>query len=233
VIQLTGRFVPIKLNAEKDGETVARKYEVRGFPTILFIDPELFDTETGGVVGRIRGYLPPVPFSEQLQSIAQAQQDFPALLERLKVNKNDLEAISGLVVIHHMRQENAKASDLLETGLKIDPENAQGFLTKALNAVADTYQEASEFDKAIVLFKKAAQSGKKTSEIAYAKESIAACYMSQGKIPEAATELNAVLLLPGLSEQDQRQARSLQAAVQDVLKRDKNQTEKTQPSDDM
>ena len=38
MIQLTGQFVPVKLNAEKDGKAAKDKYHVQGYPTILFIN---------------------------------------------------------------------------------------------------------------------------------------------------------------------------------------------------
>ncbi len=43
--------VPIKVNAEKGGEDVARRFSVQGFPTVLFVDA------TGALVHRIDGYV--------------------------------------------------------------------------------------------------------------------------------------------------------------------------------
>lgn len=44
-------FVAIKADAEGRGETAARRFGVRGFPTILFLDPD------GREVRRIEGYV--------------------------------------------------------------------------------------------------------------------------------------------------------------------------------
>ena len=44
-------FVALKVNAEKGGRAVAERYEVRGYPTILFISPD------GRVVRQVRGYV--------------------------------------------------------------------------------------------------------------------------------------------------------------------------------
>ncbi|MHB1046696.1 MAG: thioredoxin family protein [Thermoanaerobaculia bacterium] len=44
-------LVAVKVNAEKGGEEIARRYRVRGYPTILFLDGE------GKVVERIDGYV--------------------------------------------------------------------------------------------------------------------------------------------------------------------------------
>jgi thiol:disulfide interchange protein len=44
-------FVPIKINAEKGGRSVAEKYGVEGFPTILFVAAD------GRVVRKVQGYV--------------------------------------------------------------------------------------------------------------------------------------------------------------------------------
>lgn len=44
-------LVAVRVNAEKGGEDVARRFGVRGYPTILFVDG------TGNVVERIEGYV--------------------------------------------------------------------------------------------------------------------------------------------------------------------------------
>ncbi len=59
-----GGFVSVRLNAEKDGRDVAERFNVDGYPTILFLDAR------GGEVGRIPGYMEPGPFLAELQDIA-------------------------------------------------------------------------------------------------------------------------------------------------------------------
>lgn len=44
-------LVAVKVNAEKGGEEIARRYRVRGYPTILFLDG------AGNVVERVDGYV--------------------------------------------------------------------------------------------------------------------------------------------------------------------------------
>lgn len=53
--------VPIRVNAERGGEAVVRRYSVQGFPTILFVDGD------GNVVKRVDGY---VPVERMLEMIA-------------------------------------------------------------------------------------------------------------------------------------------------------------------
>lgn len=67
VRQALARFVPVRLDAEKDGRAQADRLGVRGYPTIVFLDP------AGAEVGRIGGYLEPGPFLAELDSIAAAR----------------------------------------------------------------------------------------------------------------------------------------------------------------
>lgn len=55
-------LVAIRVNAEKGGEKVAEKYDVQGFPTILFVDG------SGNIVKRIDGY---VDATEMLRTLAE------------------------------------------------------------------------------------------------------------------------------------------------------------------
>ncbi len=55
--------VTVRLNAEKDGRDAAARFNVDGFPTIIFLDP------AGSEIGRIPGYMEPGPFLQELTDI--------------------------------------------------------------------------------------------------------------------------------------------------------------------
>lgn len=57
------RLVTVRLNAEKDGREAAARFNVEGFPTLIFLDAK------GAEVGRIPGYMEPGPFLEELKDI--------------------------------------------------------------------------------------------------------------------------------------------------------------------
>jgi thiol:disulfide interchange protein len=59
------QVVSVRLNAEKDGREDAARFNVEGFPTLIFLDA------TGAEVGRIPGYLEPGPFLDELHNILQ------------------------------------------------------------------------------------------------------------------------------------------------------------------
>ncbi len=59
--------IPVKVNAEKGGEDVARRYAVEGFPTILFVDAN------GQVVKRIDGYVDADEMLRTIQALPRAR----------------------------------------------------------------------------------------------------------------------------------------------------------------
>jgi tetratricopeptide (TPR) repeat protein len=202
VIRSLGQFVPVKINAEKEGVAVAKRYGVQGYPNILFIDSK------GAVVSRIGGYMPPGPFAEQLAQIGELR-NLPQLEARVRANPRDVEALARLATLYAQRGETQRAAQLLAQVEKADPQNATGRLARAYNAVADRYQEKRQFDKAIPLFRKAAATGRSPYDIGYARLSIAVCYLSQQKTKEAIPELEATLAVPNVPEDMKQQAQQL------------------------
>ena len=66
VARQLSRVVYLRLDAEREGEALAQRYGVDGFPTLLFLTP------SGEVAGRIVGYLPPPAFEMRARSIIDA-----------------------------------------------------------------------------------------------------------------------------------------------------------------
>lgn len=60
VAEASRALVAVRINAEKEGEKVAQRYDVQGYPTVLFVDG------SGSVVKRIDGY---VDAAEMLQTL--------------------------------------------------------------------------------------------------------------------------------------------------------------------
>ncbi len=190
MIRLSGQFVPIKVNAEKEGAAAAKKYSVNGFPTILFVDG------AGTVQSKIGGYMPAGAFGDELVKIQTAYRDLPLLEAKHKASPGNAAVSSKLAAIYAGKGNLPKASQLLADAEKSDPGNSNGKLTTAYNAVADGYQTAQQFDKAIPLFRKAAKTSKVGKDKAYALISIAVCYFSQQKFKDGIPDLEALLAMP-------------------------------------
>lgn len=207
MIQLAGQLVPLKVNAEKsDGPTIAKKYGVHGFPTILFIN------STGEVEGKIGGYMPPEGFSQQMEAIAKSHSEFPALEAKYKAHPNDAAMAAQMAGAYAGRGMMVKAESALAAAEK-GPSQDKNALAKAYNAVGDHYQESGEFDRAISLFQKGAKLAVSPNDLAYSHMSIAACYWSQNKPSAAIPSLEATLKVPNCPKDMKAQAEQMLAAA--------------------
>lgn len=217
MIKLAAQFVPLKTNAEKDGKDEAKKYGVRGYPTILFLD------DKGEIVGRIGGYMPPGPFAEQMQRIADAQTELPKLEEALKKHPDDAGANAKIAGIYAMR---GKIEDAEKAFARAEKAGAKGDeMARAANELGDHYQGGEKYDQAIGFFQKADAAAKDTKLRSYAKLSIAYCHMSKGD-PEAAKKAAREVVDLKASDDDVKMAKRLLGEKVDEKPAEKKEKEK-------
>jgi len=84
------RFVPMKVNGEKDGAELAARFGVDSYPTLIFLDAD------GSEMDRILGYLPPDRFLRRVRRI-QTGDTFLACLKDLEEDPGNIEAIQRSV----------------------------------------------------------------------------------------------------------------------------------------
>ena len=204
VIALTkASFIPVKINAEKEGQAAAAKYGVRSYPTILFIDGN------GQVAGRIGGYAPPAPFAEQMQKIAASARQFPAAVSAYKANPNNTAAAAKITELYANRGDAKNAVSAYAYVKKNDPANAKGYLVKAANNIGDLFQSTGDLDKAVPFFEQAARVAKTSGDAAYAHMSIAACYAQMRDTGKAVAALKAGLANPKVSASDKKELQTM------------------------
>ena len=201
---MTEQFVPVKVNAEKGGEQVAKKYKVRGFPTILFING------SGEIESKIGGYMPPSGFAQQLVQVSWAHSNFDKLSARAKANPGDGEAAAGLAAIYAWRGKGEQGSAMLAAAEKAGYSDPKA-MARAYNAVGDFYQESEQFDRAVANFDKAIKVGKDPNDVAYAQISAAVCYFSLSKPKSASPYLKSLISLPGAPKEYVEQAKQMLA----------------------
>ncbi len=233
VIKLSEQFVPVKVNAETEGEQMAfaQAYGITGFPTILFLDPkEAFDPATAkkkpeskdeeknaatGLVGKVVGYLPAEPFSERLESIVKSYKEFPSLVKKYKGDPGDVAFAKEMIVAYQLRGDIDRAEailkDLEKRGVKDD-------LSTAYNAVGDSYQEKGDFEAAIPYFQKAAEQAKTPKDKAYAQMSIAVCYASMGQFAESVPLLEEITKMGDGVEEEKAQAENILTQIRRIMK---------------
>lgn len=99
-------FVSLKINAEKgEGTELTKKYGVRGFPTMLVVDPE------GDEVDRIIGFRPPDSFVATLKLYLEGK-SFGAFKKRAEKDPTDFEAVLGLGKKYGERGKHDEAGKL-------------------------------------------------------------------------------------------------------------------------
>jgi thiol-disulfide isomerase/thioredoxin len=102
VIELSGSFVSLKLDAEKSprGRELAQRYGVSGFPTIVFLEPD------GTLVGRIVGFLPAPDFALRMKKVSQYRTAVRERLAELKAGRyaNSAALLSMLVELDRVRE---------------------------------------------------------------------------------------------------------------------------------
>ena len=204
VVALTkASFIPVKINAEKEGMAAATKYGVRSYPTILFIDGN------GEVAGRIGGYAPPGPFAEQMEKIAKSARELPLVSAKFKKNPNDAATAFKMTDLYANRGDAARAAAAYMYVKKNDPKNAKGYLVKAANTMGDLFQSKTEGSKAIPYFQQAAQVAKVSGDAAYAHMSIAACYASMRDLNRAASALKTGIADVKVSASDKKEMQTM------------------------
>ncbi len=90
VRQELSKFVPVRLNAEKEGAEAARRFGVESYPTMIFVDP------SGDEVERISGYLPPDRFLDEVRRIKTGDTLY-ACLQELENDPTNTDAIRRAV----------------------------------------------------------------------------------------------------------------------------------------
>jgi thioredoxin-related protein len=190
IIRLSSQVVAVKVDAEHEGQTLARKYQVRGFPTILFLN------EAGGVEGMIGGYLPPVGFAQNFSDTMKRHQNFVAAQTRYHKNSNDVQAAFDLEGFYVAQGNSAQTIAMQQQVERLDPQNAKGILSRSVLSLGDFYSMRGQFDKSVSLYRRAIHITKAPHDMAYGHLSIAYCDLSQKRLKQALPELQAVRAVP-------------------------------------
>lgn len=189
-IAAASKFVPVRVNVEKEGVDLAKRYHITNYPTVLFV------AKDGRDVGTIDGFEQPAEFVKHAEAFLTDYNKEPGLRQKYNANPKNLDAVAGLGTIEADRYHIAAALNKIHEAEALDPKNATGKLSDLYNAVGDHYQNASKFDSAITYFKKAADTSKVTDKKAYALLSIATCYLTMDRPSEQPSDADIAVLRP-------------------------------------
>ena len=207
------KLVSVKVDTETpEGAKLQQKFEVSGLPTIMFLDGE------GKIQGKIVGFKPASPFLAKLEILNKAYKEMPAMLAKLKANPGD-KIVADVAQIYVDRGDLKEAEKVLAAAKTAGADAKE--LAKVHNAIGDGHQEAQRYPEAIKEFNKAAEAGAPKDKV-YAISSVAACYMSMGKMKDATAAIEKSLAVEGATDEDKKEA----LALRDNLKKATEMAEK-------
>jgi thioredoxin-related protein len=133
-------LVPIKIDAEKgEGIDIAKKYKVRGYPTILLI------TADGQEIDRVLGFVPPDPFLKNITDYVNGVGTIGSLKARLAEEPNDPATVYAVASKYAERNDYADAAEQFKHLLALDPGNTLGHREEARYIIAmASYREEKD-----------------------------------------------------------------------------------------
>lgn len=133
-----------KIDAEKgEGPDLAKKYGVKGFPTIVFTNPE------GEEIDRIYGYVPAGQFLETMKDYNSGVNTYSYFKQKLSDNPDDPEFNFKMAekITNNGLEEDVKV--YLNKTITIDPDNAKGFTDDAKFMIAYLDNDADALTRLI------------------------------------------------------------------------------------
>jgi tetratricopeptide (TPR) repeat protein len=178
------------VNAEKEGVDLAKKYNVHGYPTILFLN------QKGDVVYKIGGYLPPAPFKQEIGIANEVNGKLSGYEKKLLAHPNDLWTMERLALIYAKQENVARAVPLVEKAEKLDPKAEKGALSDAYDALGAYYQGKEDNEHARSMYEKAYATTKEDFVKADAGLSLAQVYVALNQPEKAVPYLEALKAMP-------------------------------------
>lgn len=123
------KVIPMKMDAEKEGEEAAVKYKVKAYPTILFLDRE------GKEISRTSGFRDKEEILKIIRKNCEDTRSIDSLRDAYGKNQDDI-AMASILAKKLISSEDKKsieeAKAILEKIFKADPENKRGAGAQAL-----------------------------------------------------------------------------------------------------
>lgn len=110
-----------KIDAEKgEGVEFARKYKIKGYPTVLFLDGD------GNEIDRVYGYYPAKDFYEMMVDYNKGVNTFSSLKAALEKDPDDILANLKIAEKYIALGQNDSAKKYLNKIIEVDPQNLSG-----------------------------------------------------------------------------------------------------------
>lgn len=189
VLKQASLYVPVKLDAEKEGKALAKRYEVTGYPTFVLTDPK------EKVLGIAEGYKKPKDFTSRIEQILNQDSTKAKLARVLGTNPNDGKANSQLAIQLLGDGKDKEAMTHIETAKRVGyrgPELARALTEYGKMFVQFDFANGSKYlEEAISL-----QAPESLSD---AYESLMLCALYANKKEEALSIAKRMVAAPGLA----------------------------------
>jgi thiol-disulfide isomerase/thioredoxin len=141
---MTG-FVCVHVDAEKgEGPTLAKRYGAHGFPTMVVVD------DAGEEVDRIVGYLPPAPFTTEIQRIARGENTLKSLRRAVAADPKDLGAALDLAT--KLVENDPEAAERVLKAIPADAKPNDAQAGKKALLLAQALQESNKYAEALAAY---------------------------------------------------------------------------------
>lgn len=189
VAQLSRQFVPLKLDAERDGKKLAGNLGVRAYPTISFVDA------SGEERHRNPGYLPPDQFAQMLKSVAPRAGDLLGAKKAVATNPNDAAAQARLALALAVTGDADEADAALKKALAANATDPA--VGQAANTLGDHYQAAGKTDQALAAYAIAADTAREPAVRAHALLGQMRVHSAKGESEKATSAARELAALQG------------------------------------
>ncbi len=142
VISMSTDNIFVKINAEADSE-LAQSYGVEGYPTVVITKP------SGEEIDRIRGYVAPKDFYNQVQLYLQGKETLDDYLTRLQSEPGNIDYLMTISDKYVARSQFDKAIEYSQKAVDLDPDNKQEYGAMAMAAIANAKGMSKDYAGAI------------------------------------------------------------------------------------
>lgn len=205
VVKKAANFVPLGLDAEKEGRALAAKYKVTAYPTIIFVDAN------GSVFRRLQGAYPPDAFRGVIDGVLKMHADYKSANASLKKNPKDPKTLAKLAWIDSGRGELASGEKYARQA------EALGFkgndLVEAWLLQGDGRRQNKNSTGAVQAYEKAIRIASTGSQKGYGYLAMAVVYYEAGDSGRARMNCQAALNTKGVDANTKTQAQRLMSML--------------------
>lgn len=186
VIRAMDRLVPVKINVDQQ-DTVARKYDLAGMPTLVFTD------SYGNELFRFTGLINATTMVQLLQELPDDVTPINRLTQAISKNKNDFAALDALGRTLRESRLYRSSNTYYGRALKLRPSrDPEGHRGRILMAMGQNHLELREFTEAASVFDRYLKEVPGGPAEAEAMLGLGRAQLSQNKRAEATRTLRAL-----------------------------------------